>query len=150
MSLFIRFEGLSEAQGTLAGLPDKLEHKTIERLSQVAYDAVQEGARRHTKPTGTGALWQSVFNRPIPTGRMVGHDTQRAPHAVFVLLGTRPHVIRPKTKKALRWVGGNGKFAFAREVNHPGYIGDNYMLTAATLAVQEFAAIIDKSLKEST
>jgi len=35
--------------------------------------------------------------------------------------GTAPHVIRPKNKKALRWkTGGGDKFAFAKEVHHPG------------------------------
>lgn len=144
MSLFIKFEGLSEASGTLRRLPAALEKKTILRLSQVAYDEAQRGAGRHNK---TGALFQSLFNRAIPNGREVGHDPQRAPHAIFVLLGTRPHVIRPKNKKALRWASG-GRFFFAGKVNHPGYRGDAYLINAATLAVREFSKILDQALKE--
>lgn len=144
MSLFIKFEGLSEASGTLRRLPAALENKTILRLSQVAYDEAQRGAGRHNK---TGALFQSLFNRAIPNGREVGHDPQRAPHAIFVLLGTRPHVIRPKNKKALRWASG-GRFFFAGKVNHPGYRGDAYLINAATLAVREFSKILDQALKE--
>lgn len=144
MTLFVRFQGLSEATGTLQRLPAALERSTLLRMSQVAYDEAQRGAGRHNK---TGALFQSLYNRAIPKGREVGHDTQRAPHAIFVLLGTRPHVIVPKTKKALRWSGG-GRFFFAGKVNHPGYRGDAYLINAATLAVREFSTIITAALKE--
>lgn len=144
MTVFVRFEGLSEAIGTLRKLPKELEHKTILRMSQVAYDEALAGADRHHK---TGALRQSLYNREIPTGREVGHDTQRAPHAVFVQLGTRPHEISPKDKKALRWASG-GEFIFASLVQHPGYIGDAYLISAATAAVREFRRIIDDIFKE--
>ena len=144
MTLFIKFDGLSEAAGTLRRLPETLERKTILRMSQVAYDEAQRGAGRHNK---TGALFQSLFNRAIPKGREVGHDQRRAPHAIFVQLGTRPHVILPNKKKALRWASG-GKFFFSGKVNHPGYRGDAYLINAATLAVREFSKILDTALKE--
>ena len=143
MTLFIRFEGLTEATGTLRRLPAELEHSTILKMSQVAYDDAQRGAGRHNK---TGALFQSLYNRSIPNGREIGHDAARAPHAVFVQLGTRPHEIRPKNKKALRWASGGG-FFFAGKVNHPGYKGDAYLIEAATTAVRQFATIIDASLR---
>ena len=146
MTLFVKFEGLSEVTGSLKRLPVALEKSTILKMSQVAYDEAQKGAGRHVK---TGALFQSLFNRAIPNGREIGHDQQRAPHAIFVQLGTRPHEIRPKNKKALRWASGNG-FVFAGKVNHPGYIGDAYLINAATLAVREFGRILDESLKEAT
>ena len=145
MTLFVKFEGLSEVTGSLRRLPEHLEKSTILKMSQVAYDEAQKGAGRHVK---TGALFQSLFNRAIPNGREVGHDTQRAPHAIFVQLGTRPHEIRPKNKKALRWASGNG-FVFSKVVKHPGYIGDAYLINAATLAVREFSRILDESLKEA-
>ena len=143
MTLFVRFEGLSEATGTLRGLPENMEKTTLLRMSQVAFDEAQRGAGRHNK---TGALFQSLYNRAIPKGREVGHDPSRAPHAVFVQLGTRPHEIRPKNKKALRWASG-GKFFFAGKVNHPGYRGDAYLLTAETAAIRAFAAILDDYLR---
>lgn len=145
MSLFVKFDGLSEATGTLRRLPAALEKTTILRMSQVAYDEAQRGAGRHNR---TGALVQSLFNRAIPKGREIGHDGQRAPHAIFVQLGTRPHVILPNKKKALRWATG-GKFFFAGKVNHPGYRGDAYLINAATLAVREFSSILDQALKEA-
>jgi hypothetical protein len=144
VTLFVKFQGLEEARQTLQRLPAGLEKSTILRMSQVAYDEAQRGAGRHSK---TGALFQSLFNRAIPGGREVGHDGNHAPHAIFVQLGTRPHVIRPKNKKALRWASG-GKFFFAGKVNHPGYRGDAYLINAATLAVRQFSSILDAALKE--
>ena len=143
MTITLRLSGLSEATGTLRGIMPHLTDKTILGLSQVAYDEAQIGAARHNK---TGALVQSLFNRAVPGGREVGHDTRRAPQALWVNLGTKPHVIMPKNKKALRWSGG-GKFFFAGKVNHPGYRGDPYIINAATLAVQQFARILDAQFK---
>ena len=66
-------------------------------MSQVAYDAMQTGAARHTK---TGVLFQSIYNRSAgPERREVGHDPQRAPYAPFVIFGTRPHRIAPKKRR---------------------------------------------------
>lgn len=121
-------------------VPDRLAHAVVLEMSQIAFDHMQAGADRHTK---TGALFQSVYNRAIPGGRQIGHDTERAPHAAFVIWGTRPHKIKPKTKKALRWAGPGG-FIFAKFVNHPGYKGDNYIHTAANEAVRRMAEIAAK------
>ncbi len=145
MAITLKLSGVSEATGTLRGLMPHLEKTTILRLSQVAYDSAQEGAGRHRV---TGALIQSLFNRQITNGREVGHDTRRAPQALWVNAGTRPHVIKPKDKKALRWAF-NGRFFFSKKVNHPGYVGDAYIIKAATDAVQQFSRILDQSMKEA-
>ena len=40
--------------------------------------------------------------------------------------GSPAHIIKPKNKKALMWMGANGPI-FAKSVNHPGYKGDSYL-----------------------
>lgn len=141
----IEVNGVKELLGDLNQFPEKLQGKVMLGLSQKAYDEAQRGAGRHVV---TGALFQSLYNRKIADGRQVGHDPGRAPHAAFVQFGTRPHTIAPKTKKALRWAGPNG-FIFAKIVNHPGYIGDPYMIKAKDSALSIFQSIIDKAMKES-
>jgi hypothetical protein len=143
MAITVRFLGISEARGLFEQLPKRLERQTILRMSQIAYDEAQAGAGRHHK---TGALFRSLYNRQIPNGREVGHDPDAAPHALFVNFGTRPHVIRPKEKKALRWSAG-GKFIFAKAVNHPGYAGDPYMVRAADESIRQFTTIIDEEFR---
>lgn len=129
---------------SLKSISANTERLTILQMSQVAYDAMQSGAGRHNK---TGALFRSVYNRSIPKGREVGHDPGQAPHAIFVVMGTRPHEIRPKNKKALRWPSG-GMFAFASVVKHPGTLADPYHIRAADQAVRQFDRIVNSSFKE--
>jgi len=144
MSISVQVGDIGGLINSLTQIPAGLEGYVIRNMSQVAYDQAEAGADAHTR---TGALRQSLYNRAIPNGRAVGHDTNRAPYAAFVLLGTRPHVIKPKNKKALRWVSGNG-FVFAKSVKHPGYRGDNYLLRAATEAVRQFDRIVNDGIRQ--
>lgn len=139
MPIGVKLVGMPEVRQAIIGLPQKIEREALLRMSQIAYDSMQLGADRHTK---TGALFQSVYNRPLgEAGREVGHDPERAPYAAFVLFGTRPHRISARTRKALRWPSGDS-FRFARWVNHPGYAGDDYLTTSARDALDELNRII--------
>ena len=145
MAISIKLNGLSDAVGTITKIPEALNREVILELSQITYDGIQEGAGRHRGETG--ALFASVYNRSIgKNARQVGHDEKRAPHAIFVTAGTRPHEIRPKDKKSLRWVVGN-RFVFAKSVKHPGYRGDGYMLHALTIALRQLPEITDRAMK---
>ena len=123
----------------------------IGRTQALALTAVEvenyvlQQADRHTK---TGALIQSVFSRKENESTYrVGHNLQRAPYAVFVHWGAKPHVIVPREKKALRWASGN-RFIFARSVNHPGNKPDTWMLRAADLVPRAFAQHVDDLLRK--
>lgn len=72
-------------------------------------------------PVDTGRLRASIRleRRSLLGLRMrwtVGSDVE---YAAMVNDGTRPHKIRPKNAKALRFVVG-GRVVYARVVNHPG------------------------------
>jgi len=82
-----------------------------------------EAKQTHTYKDRTGLLTNSIARAPIE-GSFDGQDLQctvaaGAPYGVFVELGTRPHKIKPKYRRALRWPAEGG-FAFAKEVDHPG------------------------------
>lgn len=116
----------------------------------------------------TGRLVRSIYKARIPGGWTIGHDLQHAPHARFVVEGTRPHLIVPKpfpfpvwyqrkttsgkvapylkSKRSLRWAAG-GNFVFAGEVHHPGYKGDNYLKRAAALAPVVFERHVNQKLR---
>jgi len=100
--------------------------KVLSDTAQHIYDETERGADSHTV---TGALANSVFLRSINSGFVVGLDTQAAPHALFVHFPTKPHLIKPKKKKTLRWAG-NGVFNFSKSVMHPGYKGDPFFYNA--------------------
>lgn len=141
----IEVAGLDAAERNLMEVPKRVERAVLMEMAQIVYDAAERGADRHTK---TSALRQSLYNRAIPGGREIGHDPQRAPHALFVHWGTRPHVIKPKNKKALRWAGANGRFMFAKAVSHPGYKGDPYLVEAAREAIRRMPEIVERALRD--
>lgn len=67
----------------------------------------------------TGQLAQSIGWRPAGNGSAEVYAN--AEYAGFVENGTRPHVIRPRNGRALRFpIGGGAGFGFARVINHPG------------------------------
>jgi len=138
----ITSNGLTQLIGDLRKMPAKLEKTVILRMSQIASDSAEVGAGRH------GSLRNAIENRQIVGGRAVGHDKIAGNKPLWVNFGTRPHKIYPNKRKALRWAGPNG-FIFAKVVNHPGYIGDNYMLRAKDDAIAQFNTILDAALKES-
>lgn len=145
MTIRVHVSGVETVKLDIAGLPKTIESSVIRQMAQIAYDSAERGADAHTK---TGAMRQSLFARAIPKGREVGHDLTRAPHALFVQFGTRPHVIEPNKKKALRWASG-GRFFFAKRVHHPGYRGDAYLSRAADDAIRQFSAIVDRAMQEA-
>lgn len=111
--------------------------KVLDQTAVDVEDYIRDEAAKHQR---TGALVSSVYKRRITDGWELGHDPRRAPHAVFVHWGTRPHKIRPRHKKALRWPSGGAGFVFARGANHPGYRGDPWLTRAAARAPQMFKA----------
>jgi hypothetical protein len=120
-----------------------VKHHVLNGMAQMAFDTAQRQADTHTV---TGQLARSLRLRPEgDSAWIIDHNTQHAPHALFVHWGTRPHVIRPKNKKALRWPSGSGgatRFVFAKFVRHPGYAGDPWLVKAADEAVRQFDAIV--------
>lgn len=161
MSITVVVGGVTNVLEYTNNLTNTLRNKAVARMSEVAYDSMYAAAGKHFK---TGKLQQSVFNRPfagIEGARVVGHDgeylkratgTNYAPYVVhgFRAFGTSTNpAIKPKNKKALRWVGAGGDFVFAKFVRyHPGYVGDNYVEKAANEAVSKLRDIIDELIKE--
>jgi hypothetical protein len=144
MNIDIHVAGIDATQAMLAKV-GQASDAAIRGLAQRIYDLSERGADKHTK---TGALFRSIYIKSAPGGWEVGHDLQMAPHAIFVHWGTKPHLIKPKTKKAPRWTAGN-RWAFAKVVHHPGYKGDPWLVTAANKALTEFPKMIAKHLKGS-
>lgn len=69
-----------------------------------------------------------------------------ARYALFVEEGTRPHVIRARRAKALRFYQG-GELRFARSVNHPGTKPAHFMKDARDRAEPEFGIFLENALR---
>jgi hypothetical protein len=92
----------------------KLDNAIFIALNRVYGKAFFE--RTPKKTGGTAQKWEIERVKPFyyqiinPFGDII----------TFLEFGTEPHEIKPKNKKALRWVDG-GKEHFAKKVNHPGF-----------------------------
>ncbi|MCL6437218.1 MAG: hypothetical protein K6T51_01295 [Rubrobacteraceae bacterium] len=65
----------------------------------------------------------------------------RAPQALFLEEGTRPHEILPRRARALRWYGPDGAPIFARRVSHPGTHATRWLSRALYSSADTFELI---------
>lgn len=94
-------------------------------------------------PVDTGYLRNSITSAVRSGGstEVVGMVGASAEYAAHVHEGTRPHIIRPKGGKALRFTGHVGpnttgrtgtQVIYARSVSHPGTKGRPFLRRAMT------------------
>jgi HK97 gp10 family phage protein len=90
-------------------------------------------------PVDTGTLKNSIqMEMTSPTSAIV---SAHAEYAEAVEYGTRPHVIRPKSKKALYWPGASHPVMM---VSHPGSRAKPFMRPAAEKVKQSFLAALQR------
>lgn len=102
--------GLGNAAQVLKG------RETITRVTLIALASV----KRET-PVKRGTLRRSITHRiESETQSRIGTNLD---YAKPVHEGSKPHVIRPRTKQALFWKGANHP---VKKVNHPGTKGNPF------------------------
>ncbi len=106
-------------------------------------ELVREAARRAEElireraPRRSGRLADSVSSEVRGNEALVG---PKVPYAVFIERGTRPHEIRPRSARALRFLA-KGRLVFARRVWHPGIRPRFFVLRAAEALRSELGGI---------
>ncbi len=68
-----------------------------------------------------------------------------AAYGIYVERGTRPHRIKPRYRKSLRWPVEGG-FVFSRGVRHPGTRGTHFLANALDSRLGE----IDEAMQDAT
>ena len=112
--------------------PDRAPHPKSRRRPEPRV-RFAESWRGTLTETPDGAVWSAA---------------NVAPHAPFVLLDTRPHVITPRDAKRLvfRAGGAGGPWVFARSVRHPGTTAsdvlDRVLDTTAPGTEREMQAVV--------
>lgn len=145
MPVIIDKSDLTAINKTFKSLDDLSKNKAIKHLADAVHERSAIGADTHTK---TGALFRSIYKKPIDGGFEIGADNKIAPYAIFVHWGTKPHTIEPKEKKALKFVGGSGMFVFAKKINHPGYQGDPFITNAIRDELPKFNTWMEKQIND--
>ena len=77
-------------------------------------------------PVKTGNLRRSLMVKVEPGRIIIGPTAEYAP---FVEFDTKPHLIKPKNKRALSFVV-NGQRVYARVVHHPGTTAQQFVRPA--------------------
>lgn len=143
----VEFRGLPQLRKRLHAIQDG---KVI--LGRLQTDTVYEAKR--LVPRKTSNLGRSI--RPGYLSRSEALVQASAAYAAYVELGTRPHVIRPKHARSLRFpasgvkttLGGRartgevrrlgaGAYVFAGEVHHPGTKPQPFLVPGAKKAASK-------------
>ncbi|WP_234334281.1 hypothetical protein [Streptomyces sp. NRRL B-1347] len=102
-----------------------------ERRLRARTERVAALARQEAAPHGSVASRITTDVREGPSG-LVGFVISNHPASRYILDGTRPHLIRPRRRKALRFDVG-GEIVFAKLVRHPGTRAHNFLGIALRL-----------------
>lgn len=118
--------------------------KEIQEAIKKSSQSVERQAKSNLTSNGsvkTGHLRRSITHT---ASQYEGKIYTNVKYAKGVEEGTRPHVIRPKKKKALYWAGASHP---VKTVNHPGSKGKPYMKPALEAEKPKFINNLKKAIK---
>ena len=125
---------VTEASADISRLAEALKRTAAESQTTTFEVMVQSANYIRSEmlalvPVKTGVLRNSIHITVEGARVVIGPNMTQAPYAGYVEFGTRPHVIRPKKGKVLRFKVG-GTTVYARKVNHPGSRPHPYVMPA--------------------
>ncbi len=130
----IKVEGLAELNARLAAYPD-ISIPILQRTIDASQALLAKNTTRTNVPWKTGNLLHSFR---FTTGYLMARWYPTAAYAAFVELGTKPHVILPRSKQALYWPGAAHP---VKSVNHPGTAANPYMERIVAAAQPDIDAL---------
>jgi hypothetical protein len=97
-----------------------------------------EAAARIQAGVRTGELKASIRSSWMRGGpdELVMKVGSNVGHALMHHRGTRPHVIRARGTKAMRYMNDRGEVVFAREIHHPGTHPNRFLADNLPLALE--------------
>ncbi len=151
----IEIDGASELAKTLNTLEDVIVDSFWEDVEVNLFKNIERMSKKYND---TGTLSRNIYSDSgdgyaevgiRDDGMMVNWDGAKVNYASFILHGTRAHMIKPKDKKALRWVSGSGRFAFSKGHMVSGIKKDNFLEKSALKTFDNLQKILDRQLKKS-
>jgi len=137
----IKIEGLDKLQKNFAKSPtlvvNQLKWAIKTSVNLIRPMMVAEA------PAKTSKLRQNIQASHSGLTGKVGPNLSVTPYAIFVNSGTRPHIIRPRTAKALYWPGAKHP---VKMVHHPGTKANPFVERTAMKAEGPVNQIFSKSI----
>lgn len=146
-AITIKLKNMEEIEAMFRKAPAKITdgvHKAIQNSIRMVHSKALREAPVN-KQSGGGNLRQSI--KSSMRGKAVGEVVVGAEYALYVHEGTRPHEIRPVSKKALA-NRRTGQF-FGRLVRHPGTKANPFLQRAVDLAKGDIDKEFDIVLKKA-
>jgi hypothetical protein len=121
----------------------RLDQSRVARLLRLPGGAVDRSLRRRVERVQAAAqrLAPGSMGNGIRTSLRYTHDgpvgtiTSTHPATIYVVNGTRPHIIRPKRAGGVLRFEIGGRVVYARYVSHPGTRPNNFLIEALRAAL---------------
>lgn len=152
MEMTIKIKNYAELEKAFKRAPAVAAEELNKSLERIAVKVVSEAQKR--APVGKsyshgGNLRQSIRYTKYGTSGFV--VWVNATYGVYVDQGTKPHVILPRRKKMLAFQK-DGRWVFAKRVNHPGTRAQPFFTDAVaeaqTFADSELSAGLDRIISK--
>ena len=122
MQIEVKIQNLNEVKAALAKSPIIVSKHINKAIRESITLDLQRDITEET-PRKTGELKRSIL-RGIRISNLRGEIGTNLNYALYVHRKTKPHIIVPKTKKALYWKGAAHPY---RIVHHPGTKANPFM-----------------------
>jgi hypothetical protein len=115
----------------------QIDRSRLERLLRLPGGLVERNIQRRmrrvearARQLAPGTMSSQITSRITrERNEVTGYVISNHPATIYVVSGTRPHIIRPVRAQALRFTVG-GRVVFAKIVYHPGTRANNFLLEA--------------------
>ena len=140
----VDYSDLNKLTVSLRKLSDEAENNVNKVIKDSAFN-IQRNAMSNLASNGsvkTGHLRRSIS---VNMGNLEATiHTSNVKYAVMVEKGTKAHIIKPKSKKALYWKGASHP---VKQVNHPGSKAKPYLIPAFEKEVPYFVENLKEVMK---
>ena len=115
MSFKIEIKGLNKLKTAVRQSPEMVKREMAGAI-KISVNLIRP-IMREEAPSKSGKLSRNIQAISSGLSGSIGPNLRITPYALYIHEGTKPYVIRPKTKKALYW---KGALHPVKKVNHPG------------------------------
>jgi bacteriophage HK97-gp10 putative tail-component len=151
MSFSVKYENPEAVQKMLARMAGGMEDVAEDAAEDMVLEAdrlAKDHARDNTRSPKrrTGRYFGSIHSEIKKKGKgfLTGAIASNVKYAGWLEDGTKPHVIRPKNKKALFWPGAAHP---VKQVNHPGTPAFKVLTGARDQVVKDAQKFVNAAMK---